>query len=236
MSIFVFDMDGTLTPARLPMKSDFAEVFKSWQQNHLSFIATGSDYKKVQEQMPESVINGFTGVYCSMGNMLIKQGQIEYEKSFDAPSGLLKDLENFRRNSSYPGQKYDNYIEKRVGMINFSVLGRNCPYEARVEYAKWDKEFNERLDLQKQLISRYPQLEITVGGAISIDITNQGCGKGQVARHLRQMYPDDEIIFFGDKTFVGGNDYELAHELSLLSNTRTIQVSGPDEVLKILLK
>lgn len=236
MSIFVFDMDGTLTPARLPMKSDFAEKFKQWQKKHYSFIATGSDYKKVKEQLPGDVINGFTGVYCSMGNMLLKQGRVEYEKDFVAPQGLLEELERFRVNSRYPGQKYDNYIESRVGMINFSVLGRNCPYEARIAYANWDREYKERIELQKQLQEQYPKLEISVGGAISIDITNQGCGKGQVAHHLRKMYPDDEIIFFGDKTFFGGNDYELAHELSLLPNTKTIQVSGPEEVLGLLLK
>ena len=42
------------------------------------------------------------------------------------------------------------------------------------------------------------------------------------------------IIFFGDKTFKGGNDYELAHELLQMDNTKVVQVSSPDEVLKYL--
>lgn len=46
MTVYVFDMDGTLTPARLPMTAEFAIHFYEWQKNHKSFIATGSDLKK----------------------------------------------------------------------------------------------------------------------------------------------------------------------------------------------
>lgn len=53
MTVYVFDMDGTLTPARLPMTESCAERFYCWQKTHLSFIATGSDYAKVKEQLPE---------------------------------------------------------------------------------------------------------------------------------------------------------------------------------------
>ena len=50
-------MDGTLTPPRLPMTEDFAETFVPWLANHKAFIATGSDFAKVKEQLPDSVIN-----------------------------------------------------------------------------------------------------------------------------------------------------------------------------------
>ena len=39
MAVYVFDMDGTLTPARLPMTAEFAIHFYEWQKNHKSFIA-----------------------------------------------------------------------------------------------------------------------------------------------------------------------------------------------------
>lgn len=67
-----------------------------------------------------------------------------------------------------------------------------------------------------------------------MDITPQGCGKGQIAHHLRKQYPNEKIIFFGDKTFAGGNDYELAYELSQLENTQVVQVNSPEEVLMFL--
>ena len=234
MTIYVFDMDGTLTPARLPMTENFAQRFYEWQKNHKSYIATGSDYKKVCEQLPSYVINAFTGVYCSMGNVLMRQGSLIRKNEFIEPQDLIADLENFRKKTQYPGPLFNNYIERRVGMINFSVLGRDCPYAERERYKAWDDIEKERLQVQAFLLKKYPQLEVTVGGSISIDITPQGHGKGQIATQLRKEYPDEEIVFFGDRTFPGGNDYELASELMKMENTRVVQVEGPQSVLEFL--
>lgn len=237
MTVYVFDMDGTLTPARLPMTSDCANRFCKWQKTHKSFIATGSDYAKVEEQLPENVINAFTGIYCSMGNVLKSRGKDIYNKKGYIPdSVLLSALESHRRNTKYPGKLFPNYIEQRPGMINFSVLGRDCPYAEREKYAAWDKENHERLTIRSELKKEFPDLEIAIGGSISIDITPAGNGKGQIADHLRRTYPDEEIVFFGDRTFEGGNDYELAQALLKFKNTRIVQVSGPAEVLDRLEK
>lgn len=234
MTLYVFDMDGTLTPPRLPMTAAFAEVFYQWQQTHQSYIATGSDYHKVSEQLPQNVIDSFSGIYSSMGNVLTSKGKIIYRKEFNADPKLYEILENYRRQTTYPHQLYPNYIEKRAGMINFSVLGRNCPYEERLKYAAWDKEKGEREKIALELRSQFPEYDIAVGGSISMDITPKGCGKEQIAHHLRNLHPLEKIIFFGDKTFVGGNDYELAHALSLMENTQIVQVNHSDEVLTFL--
>lgn len=234
MTVYVFDMDGTLTPPRKAMEKDFAERFLKWQQTHKSFIATGSDYLKVEEQLPPEIINAFTGLYTSMGNVLTAQGQQIYQHNFKTDLRLLAQLEQYRQNTNYDGAVYPNYIEERIGMINFSVLGRDCPYEAREKYNAWDKIAHERETIARQLRQAFPQYEISVGGSISIDITPQGRGKGQIAAHLRAHYPDEKIVFFGDKTFSGGNDYELAQALRQLTNTEIVQVEGPADVLSYL--
>ena len=234
MTIYVFDMDGTLTPARLPMTAEFAIQFYEWQKTHKSFIATGSDFHKVEEQLPPSVVNSFTGIYSSMGNVLSAKGSIVYQNNFKADAKLFDLLENYRKTTKYPGILYPNYIEERIGMINFSVLGRDCPYSERERYSVWDKIENEREEIAKKLREIFPQYEIAVGGSISIDITPKGFGKGQIANHLRKQYPDEKVIFFGDKTFEGGNDYELAQALLNLSNTHVVQVTSPEEVLSFL--
>lgn len=117
MTIYVFDMDGTLTPARLPMTAEFAIQFYEWQKTHKSFIATGSDYKKVEEQLPPSVINSFTGIYSSMGNVLTSKGHIVYQKEFKPDLKLFERLEYYRKNTSYPCPLYSNYIEERIKPI-----------------------------------------------------------------------------------------------------------------------
>ena len=234
MTVYVFDMDGTLTPPRLPMTSDFAVAFKPWLANHIAYIATGSDFKKVEEQLGADVIDAFTGIYCAMGNQLRRGHDIVYQKNFQLSDELHQDLEYFRKTSAYPGPFFDNYIEERVGMVNFSVLGRNCPYDERIRYQQWDQVNGERNAIRETLTQKYPQLEISVGGSISIDITPVGCGKGQIAHYVRDAYPDEHIVFMGDRTFPGGNDHELAAALSLLPDTETIQVEGPEAVLTYL--
>ena len=227
-------MDGTLTPARLPMTAEFAICFYNWQQKNKSFIATGSDYKKVEEQLPPSIINSFTGIYSSMGNVLTSKGQLIYQKDFKPSYKLVEKLEYYRKNTSYPCPLYPNYIEERIGMINFSVLGRNSPYSERERYSVWDKESKEREKIAEELRRDFPEYEVAVGGSISMDITPKGCGKEQIARDLRKNFPNEKIIFLGDKTFKGGNDYELAYELLNMSNTEVHQVYSPDDVISFL--
>ena len=46
----------------------------------------------------------------------------------------------------------------------------------------------------------------SIGGQISFDVFPSGWDKTYCLRYLKEY---DEIYFFGDKTWKGGNDYEL---------------------------
>lgn len=86
----------------------------------------------------------------------VRGHEIVYQKDFKLSDDLREDLERFRAISKYPGPFFDNYIEERVGMVNFSVLGRNCPYEERNRYQIWDRENGERLAIHSELSAKYP--------------------------------------------------------------------------------
>ncbi len=232
--VFVADMDGTLTPARLPMTENFMRFFEKFIKSHLFYIVSGSDYKKICEQVPAYIVEQVSGVYASMGSELYEQGRLIYQYSFEPEQDLLDLLEKYRKNTKYNGTLYPNYIEKRCGMVNFSVLGRDCPYEERVAYTNWDNIYNERKSIRQELINLYPQYDISLGGNISIDIVPKGKGKEQIAEKLRQHYPDEKIIFIGDRTMEGGNDYSLAQALLKLGNSEVVQVNGPDDTLDYL--
>ena len=234
MSIYLFDLDGTLTPPRLPMEKKFASFLSDWIKDKRCFIVTGSDFQKVLSQVSVDVLSLFEGVYCSMGNVLWKEGQIVYKKDFDEDPNLISVLEEIRKNTKYPHELFSNYIEKRDGMINFSVIGRNCPYPEREKYFAYDKKAHERESIRLKLMELFPQYDISIGGMISLDITQKGCGKEQVAHLIRQDNSDEKIIFFGDRTLMGGNDYLLAQELIKLGNAQVVQVSGPEAVKEFL--
>ena len=55
---------------------------------------------------------------------------------------------------------------------------------------------------------KFPDLEATVGGQISIDIYPKGQNKAQVLDDL-----EGHIVFFGDKCEPGGNDYPIVERL-----------------------
>lgn len=234
MTVYVYDLDGTLTPPRLSMTNDFACRFRPWLQQNKAFIASGSDFEKVTEQIPQEMLNDFTGLYCSMGNEFFQQGKMIYQKPFCMNKQLIECLEELRSTTKYPDKLFDNYIEVRMGMLNFSIIGRDCPYQEREKYFEWDKVHQEREKIKQKLSEHFLEYDFSIGGMISMDIVQKGCGKGQVAFHLRQRYPNEEIVFLGDKTFEGGNDYELAFQLRKMENTQVIQINHYEEVLSFL--
>jgi phosphomannomutase len=233
-TIFVADMDGTLTPARSPMSAEFAEILENFIENHVFYIVSGSDFQKIKEQIPENIRNKVAGIYSSMGNELYVGEHLIYQNNFTPEASLIEKLEEYRKNTSYEKELYPNYIEERCGMINFSVLGRNCPGSARVLYKSWDDGHGERKAIAEELSALYPQYDISLGGSISIDIVLRGLGKDQIADRLRKEYKTEKIIFFGDRTEKGGNDYALAERLLELGNSRIVAVTDPGDVLKFL--
>jgi phosphomannomutase len=218
------------------MTEDFAVFFEKFIADRIFYIVSGSDYGKIQEQVSSEILNKVTGIYASMGNELYVKGKLICKNNFTPDELLLKKLEYFRDNTKYPFELYPNYIEKRNGMLNFSVLGRDCPYEARIKYGDWDKRNKEREKIAMELSVNYPQYDISVGGNISIDIVPRGLGKDQVADQLRSLHKTEKIVFLGDRTKKGGNDYALAQKLLTLGNSEVIAVDGPNDVMEILRK
>ena len=205
--IYLFDIDGTLTPSRLRIDSEFEQFFLQWMKDKDVIFVTGSDKDKTIEQVGEKIWTSASRAYQSCGNAVYQGGQLIHKNQFDLNPELNKLLLDFIKWSDCPEQ-FDNHIEERIGLINFSTVGRSCPQEARDQYYDWDRRNKERITFCKIIEERFPELEATVGGQISIDIYPKGQNKAQVLDDL--IGP---ITFFGDKCEPGGNDYPIAFEL-----------------------
>lgn len=234
MNIYVFDMDGTLTPARQPMQKDFSFRFLPWLKTNLAYIAAGSNYEKLTEQLPPDIVSSFSGIFSSMGNVYHQKGQEVYKNEIKLDKEMLKSLERFRKSTTYDGKLYSNYMELRPGMLNFSILGRNCPFSEREKYHEWDNIHHEREKIAKYMNDNFKDYDFSLGGKISIDIVPRGFGKEQIAHVIRKNHPNDKIIFIGDRVVEGGNDYTLAQALRAMENTEVIAVENPEDVLKYL--
>lgn len=207
MSItYIFDVDGTLTPSRAKMNPAFQEWFIEWQKKHDTYLVTGSDYPKTLEQVGETVVNNCKMLFNCCGNE-VRQGKLIIHQSQWHPSHELIDALDEELTSSKFPVRTGKHIEIRTGLVNFSIVGRNATTEQRAEYIKWDEETGERIDIALRLERQFEDIDFMLGGETGIDIYPTGKDKRQVLDYIKK---DSPVIFFGDKTLPGGNDYPLA--------------------------
>lgn len=241
--IYIFDVDGTLTPSRLPMTKEFQEFFSKWSEKNKFYLVTGSDLPKLQEQMCYFDIEA-EGIFTCCGNQMWRpnphivniSAELVYDNKFEVPRKLNKLLGTILSNNRYP-HRYGNHIEDRGSMLNFSIVGRDCTQKQREEYYKWDKKEGERELISYAIKDKFPNLDAVLGGQISIDIYPKGNDKSQVFAHIEEienLYCPDEYIFIGDRTMKGGNDYPLAQLMDKTKNCNYHQTKGWENTQQIL--
>ena len=218
--IYLFDIDGTLTPSRLRIDLEFEQFFLQWMKDKEVIFVTGSDKEKTIEQVGEKIWTRAKRVYQSCGNAVYENGQCIRINELEMGFPLRDLLEDFKKNSEWRDW-YGNHIEERIGLINYSTVGRDCPQEERERYYKWDKVKKEREYFCWKVQELFPNLEASVGGQISIDIYHKGQNKAQVLNDVR-----DNVIFFGDKCEPGGNDYPIVERLEKEAERASDSVFG----------
>jgi phosphomannomutase len=225
-TIYIFDMDGTLTPSRREMTPDFEEFYSTWAKHHTFFLVSGSNLEKIKEQVPQYILDLSEGVFTCGGNQLWLDGKLSYNHEFKPEEDLINFLKEKLSNSPYP-VRAGNHIEDRGSMLNFSIVGRDCSLEERLEYFKYDVQSNERSIISDEIIDKWNNLDAVIGGQISIDITPKGMNKSQVLSEVKKFYSDDRYIFIGDRTMEGGNDYPLAKIMHEQKNCTVFQAGAP---------
>lgn len=129
------------------------------------------------------------------------------------------------------------FIEFRSGMFNISPIGRNCSREERNDYEKFDLEHNIRANMVQAMKKEFADLNLTysIGGQISFDVFPTGWDKTYC---LKFISPNDfdEVHFFGDKTFEGGNDYEIFTSERTIGHTVTSPEDTMEQCTKLFMK
>ena len=242
--IFIFDIDGTLTPSRQRMTEEFAKFFDGWSNKNTYYLVTGSDFGKMEEQVPLAYLERADGLFTCCGNQFWKEGSTQqwptdwkliYENKFKPSDDLLKYLEDTLDESDYP-VKAGIHIEDRGSMVNFSIVGIRCTLQERKDYFELDKEIGERQKIAKFIRDNWRDLDAVIGGQISIDIYPKGKDKSQILEHIEKNHSKGEIIFIGDRIEGGGNDYPLAALMDNIVNCDWHHTSGWEETKKLLEK
>ncbi|PLB35713.1 phosphomannomutase SEC53 [Aspergillus candidus] len=244
-TICLFDVDGTLTPARLTVAPEMLDLLSRLRQKCAIGFVGGSDLAKQQEQLgtaSTNVTSMFDFAFSENGLTAFRSGKPLASNSFIKWIGEEKyqKLVNFMlaylANISLP-KKRGTFIEFRNGMINVSPIGRNASNEERREFEQYDKQHNIRRDFVDALKKEFADFSLTfsIGGQISFDVFPTGWDKTYCLQHIEAEknisgIEYKTIHFFGDKSFPGGNDWEI------YSDPRTVghAVSGPDDTMKQL--
>lgn len=158
--------------------------------------------------------------------------------------------------------KRGTFVEFRNGMINVSPIGRNATVQERNEYEKFDLEHKIREKFVQAIKEQFPDLGLTyvswrsvrkkrrnrladnfsynsysIGGQISFDVFPSGWDKTYCLQHVeaeKQVSGVEysTIHFFGDKTYKGGNDYEIFEDPRTVGHS----VTSPEETMAELKK
>ena len=244
-NIYLFDVDGTLTPAKSKIDSSFKKIFQSWMKDKEVYIVSGGAFLRLIDQLGVDTMEMTHGVFSCMGNMFHQRREqinesgysewdIVYENKFKDTKNLTRTLDSIAAKSDFP-IKTGTHWERRVGMINFSIVGVDASIEQRSRYKEWDSDCSERKAIVEKLSKKYPKLDFVIGGAVSIDIFNKGCDKSQVIdRYFKEAIRHNQIHFVGDRIPFPGNDYSLAKALINHPNGVTHAVESWEDTAKLL--
>ena len=177
--------------------------------------------------LPPSAIQAYDYVFAENGLVAYKAGDLLAVQSLKKHLGEanLKRLINFVLR--YVADldipiKRGTFIEFRNGMLDVSPIGRNCSQEERDEFEKFDEGAGVRKAMVAALQKEFADLNLTysIGGQISFDVFPAGWDKTYCLQFVEADGFDD-IHFFGDKTFPGGNDHEIFSSAKTVGHTVT---------------
>jgi phosphomannomutase len=184
--LLLFDVDGTLTPARKSIEKEFEEfLYQKVKSKATIGVVSGSDLSKIKEQLNgDRLVQDFDYVFPENGLVYIKNGIEISRQSIQQHLGEanIKRLINFSLHYIADLDipiKRGTFIDFRSGMINICPIGRQCTYEERLVFNKYDNEHKVRINFIEALKKEFADVDITfaIGGQISIDAFPRGWDK-----------------------------------------------------------
>ena len=129
----------------------------------------------------------------------------EVEKITNAIETAAKELGFWEEDKLQPG---DEIIENRLSQVTFSALGQKAGTEEK--YA-WDPDTKKRQKIVARAKELAPEFDYEIGGTTSINAITPGMNKQFGMNKLLEQLgvSKSDILYFGDMTQPGGNDYPV---------------------------
>ncbi|CAL1296429.1 unnamed protein product [Larinioides sclopetarius] len=184
----------------------------------------------------EKVVESYDYVFPQNGLVAYKDGKLIGKKSILEHMGeeklqpFISFCLEYMSKLQLPAKR-GNFIDFRSGLINICPVGRTCMQKEREEFVAYDKAHKIREHFIEAIQKKFPDLgfSYTIGGQISFDCFPIGWDKTACLKYIdNDSY--NNIHFFGDRTYPGGNDYELFIHEAVIGHT----VTSPDDTMEQL--
>ena len=226
--VLAFDVDQTLNVAKMPIPDEIAELLVKCLDHYEICPISGQKYEQFLIQIVDRLVEtGATPEQLSHLHLFVAQGTQYYRYNLDkkdwdqvynypltdeqvakiseAIEKAAKELGYWEEDKLADG---DEIIENRLSQVTFSALGQKAGTEAK--YA-WDPDCKKREAIVKRCKELAPEFEYEIGGTTSINAFIPGMNKVFGMTHLMKELKVEkpEILYFGDMTQPGGNDYPV---------------------------
>lgn len=226
--VLAFDVDQTLNVAKMPIPDEIAELLVKCLDHYEICPISGQKYEQFLIQIVDRLVEtGATPEQLSHLHLFVAQGTQYYRYNLDkkdwnqvynypltdeqvakiseAIEKAAKELDYWEEDKLADG---DEIIENRLSQVTFSALGQKAGTEAK--YA-WDPDCKKREAIVKRCKELAPEFEYEIGGTTSINAITPGMNKVFGMTHLMEelKVKKPEILYFGDMTQPGGNDYPV---------------------------
>ena len=224
--VLAFDIDQTLNIAKTPIDDEMAELLLECLNHFEVCPISGQKFDQFLVQIVNRLKNP-TSEQISHLHLFVAQGTQYYrfdkinndwKKIYDFPltdeqvakisialESSARELGLWEEDKLQPG---DKIIENRLSQVTFSALGQKADTEAK--YA-WDPTLEKRRKIIEKAKLLAPEFDYEIGGTTSINAFTPGMNKKFGMTHLLKELnvKKEDVLFFGDMTFPGGNDYPI---------------------------
>lgn len=222
--VLAFDIDQTLNIAKTPIDDKMARLLVRCLDYFEICPISGQKF----EQFLVQIVDRLAGVtpeqlkhlhlFVAQGTQYYrydgeKWGQVyNYPLSEEQVAKIATTMEQAAKELGYweadklaPG---DEIIENRMSQVTFSALGQKAGTEAK--YA-WDPEMRKRSEIVARCRELAPEFQYEIGGTTSINAMTPGMNKEFGMTHLLEELGVEkaDVLYFGDMTQPGGNDYPI---------------------------
>jgi hydroxymethylpyrimidine pyrophosphatase-like HAD family hydrolase len=234
--VLAFDVDQTLNVAKMPIPEEIAELLTKLLDYYEICPISGQKFEQFLIQIVNQLKDP-TDEQMNHLHLFVAQGTQYYRwiggKNGDAKPVMLDGKQtNWELVYNYPltdeqiakiagaleqaskelGYWEENpkgeIIENRISQVTLSALGQSAGTEEK--YA-WDPDHKKRKAIVARAKELAPEFGYEIGGTTSINVFTPGMNK-TFGMDKMMEYLDvkkEEILYFGDMTQPGGNDYPV---------------------------